>query len=172
LPERKLSVAEVHGIYDRCGLALVACACALVGEYALAEDIVHNVFLRALRGDLTLPESPLAYFYRAVRNAALNAKRDRKRDVPLPDSDGWLIHKGGDRVAALTLQRGLELLPAEQREVVILHQWSGLSFAEVAAVLEISSNTAASRYRYALEKLREHFRSPRKAEEVKDGASR
>jgi RNA polymerase sigma-70 factor (ECF subfamily) len=172
LPERRLSAADVRRIYDRHGPALVACACALLSDYSLAEDIVHNVFLRALRGDLAFPESPLAYFYRAVKNTALNAQRDRRRESPLPATDDWLVHKGGDRIASIALQRGLERLPTDQREIVILHHWSGLTFEEAAEALGISSNTAASRYRYALEKLRDHFQSSQKREVRQDVSSK
>jgi len=45
-------------------------------------------------------------------------------------------------------------LPVAQREVVVLHIWGGLTFEEVAQAIGVSPNTAASRYRYALEKLR------------------
>jgi RNA polymerase sigma-70 factor (ECF subfamily) len=46
-------------------------------------------------------------------------------------------------------------IPDEQREVIVLHIWGELTFAQIADLLEISANTAASRYRYALAKLRE-----------------
>jgi RNA polymerase sigma-70 factor (ECF subfamily) len=49
----------------------------------------------------------------------------------------------------------LAKLPEDQREVTILHIWGGLTFAQVAEVLGINSNTAAARYRYALAKLRD-----------------
>ena len=49
-------------------------------------------------------------------------------------------------------------LPPEQREVVHLKLWEGLTFEEIAAALEIPPNTAASRYRYGLDKLRELLR--------------
>jgi RNA polymerase sigma-70 factor (ECF subfamily) len=52
------------------------------------------------------------------------------------------------------VQAALELLPTAQREVLVLHVWGELTFAEVAAVLKVSPNTAASRYRYALTSLR------------------
>jgi RNA polymerase sigma-70 factor (ECF subfamily) len=164
LPERYLSAAEVRRIYDRHGSALVACACSILSDYPLAEDIVQNVFLRALRGDVSWPDSPAAYFYRAVKNAALNRKRDRGRETPLPPNEGWLVHKGGDRVAVMTLEQGLDLLQPEQREMVILHHWSGFTFEEAGEVLGISPNTAASRYRYALDKLRDHFQVSRKGQ--------
>jgi RNA polymerase sigma-70 factor, ECF subfamily len=140
----------------------------LAPDYALAEDIVHNVFLRALRGDLALPDAPLAYFYRAVKNAALNAQRDRRRESPLPANEDWLVHKSGDRFASFALQNGLDRLPADQREIVILHHWSGLTFEEAGEALGISTNTAASRYRYALERLRDHFHRSQKREAIQD----
>ena len=163
-------MANVRRIYDRHGPALVACACSLLTDYALAEDIVHNVFLRALRGDLALPESPLAYFYRAVKNAALNARRDRRRESPLPVDCDWLVHKGGDRTVSLALQNGLDRLPADQREIVILLHWSGLTFEEAGEALGISANTAASRYRYALKNLREQFQGSQKHEAIRDAS--
>jgi len=165
LPERYLSAAEVRGIYDRYGPGLVACACSIVSDFALAEDIVQNVFLRALRGDVPAPGSPAAYFYRAVKNAALNYKRDHARETRLPANDHWLVHKGGDQAAVLTLHKGLAILAPEQRDIVILHHWSGFTFEEAAEALGISPNTAASRYRYAIGKLREHFQLSQKVRE-------
>jgi RNA polymerase sigma-70 factor (ECF subfamily) len=50
-------------------------------------------------------------------------------------------------------------LPEEQREVIMLHVWGQMSFEETAAALGISPNTAASRYRYGLSKLREQFKT-------------
>jgi RNA polymerase sigma-70 factor (ECF subfamily) len=52
------------------------------------------------------------------------------------------------------LAAAVERLPNEQREVVILKIWNELTFAEIGNVLEISQNTAASRYRYALGALK------------------
>jgi RNA polymerase sigma-70 factor (ECF subfamily) len=48
----------------------------------------------------------------------------------------------------------LAALPEEQRTVVAMKIKGELTFEEIAAALEVSANTAASRYRYALEKLR------------------
>jgi RNA polymerase sigma-70 factor (ECF subfamily) len=52
------------------------------------------------------------------------------------------------------LDRALASLPSEQRDVLALKLDAGLTFEEIAAALAMSPNTAASRYRYALEKLR------------------
>jgi len=58
------------------------------------------------------------------------------------------------------LEAALKTLSDKESEVVVLSVWSGMSFAEIAEVTECSKSTAASRYRYALEKLRKlmkHF---------------
>jgi RNA polymerase sigma-70 factor (ECF subfamily) len=53
----------------------------------------------------------------------------------------------------------LQKLPPAQSEVVVLKIWEGMTFAEIGEVLGESPNTAASRYRYALQKLT-HFLQP------------
>ena len=45
-------------------------------------------------------------------------------------------------------------LPEEQREVVVLRIWGEMTLAEVALVLDVPENTVASRYRYALNRMR------------------
>ena len=56
------------------------------------------------------------------------------------------------------LEKALAALPEEQRSVAIMHLWEGMTFAEIGTVCGISSNTAASRYRYALDKMRDQLR--------------
>jgi RNA polymerase sigma-70 factor (ECF subfamily) len=101
--------------------------------------------------------------YRAVRNAALNARRNGLREAPLDAASAWFVHRGGDRDAALSLQAALIELPDEQREVVMMRIWSGMTLEEIAAATQVSLNTAASRYRYALEKLRQKLKPEKKA---------
>lgn len=52
-----------------------------------------------------------------------------------------------------SVRRILKSLPQSQYEVVILKHWENLTFAEIAEALDLSQNTVASRYRYAMEKL-------------------
>jgi len=162
LPERKLSAEDVRRLYDQHGPALVAYACAFVTDAAAAEDVVHQVFLRLLSAEIAMPDVPVAYVYRAVRNAALNARRSRQRDAPL-DSNGTVFERrDGNRESGLALQQALTELPEEQREVVVMRVWSGMTLEEVAAASGAPINTVASRYRYALEKLREKLQPYRK----------
>jgi len=61
----------------------------------------------------------------------------------------------GARDTHLQLAKAVRELPEHLREALTLRIWGGLSFPEIGAVTDVSENTAASRYRYALEQLRE-----------------
>ncbi len=79
-------------------------------------------------------------------------------ESPLETHVVWLEHRSGNREASLSLQAALSDLPEEQREVVLMRIWSGMTLEEVATATGVPLNTVASRYRYALEKLRERLK--------------
>jgi len=164
LAERHITADEVRRLYDQHGPALLAYACSFVADAAIAEDVVQRVFVKLLQGRIAVPDVPLGYLYRAVRNTALNVRRNGRREMRLDADSAWFAHRGGDREAALALQAALAELPEEQREVVLMRVWSGMTLEEIAGASGVSLNTAASRYRYALEKLRERLRPYRKGE--------
>ena len=146
---------QIRKLYERHSRGLFAYACSFVSSFASAEDALLQVFERLLRGDLEIEGEPAPYLYRAVRNVALNHIRNRSREVNLEDT--WLDSPSGMEQTGFELQSSLQDLPEEQREVILLHVWGEMSFEEVADALEIPANTAASRYRYGLSKLREQF---------------
>jgi len=154
----KLSADDVRRLYDQHGSALVAYARGFVTDAAAAEDVVHQVFLRFLSVEIRMPDAPVAYVYRAVRNAALNARRSGSRLTELNPQSSVFRHGGEDQEAALALERALAELPEEQREVVVMRVWSGLTLEEIAVAVGAPLNTIASRHRYALEKLRVKLR--------------
>jgi RNA polymerase sigma-70 factor, ECF subfamily len=146
---------DARGLYERHGRALLAYACALLRDPSAAEDVLHQVFLNVLRGKAAIDGDPVPYLFRAIRNTALNHIRGQSREVELAGAGVWLESPDGSTEESLALQSALATLPAEQREVVVLKIWGQLTFEEVAAVIGVSPNTAASRYRYGLEKLKE-----------------
>jgi RNA polymerase sigma-70 factor, ECF subfamily len=145
---------EVRQLYEQHGRALLAYACAFLHDPSEAEDVLHQVFLQLLRDGATQISSP-GYLFRAVRNHVLNQIRDRSREVALDSEAQWLESPSGSTETALALQSALRTLPEEQREVIVLRVWGQMTFDEVAGVVGISPNTAASRYRYGLAKLNE-----------------
>jgi RNA polymerase sigma-70 factor (ECF subfamily) len=86
---------------------------------------------------------------RAVREES--AETDRARLEPV----FFAPVEGEERRAAI--EAALARLSEEQREVLVLKIWGELTFDQIAAQLEISPNTAASRYRYALGALRKEL---------------
>jgi DNA-directed RNA polymerase specialized sigma24 family protein len=68
---------SVRRLYEAHARGLVAYACSFVTSFATAEDILHQVFERLLRGDLAITGAPVAYLYRAVRNIFRNKPRLR-----------------------------------------------------------------------------------------------
>jgi RNA polymerase sigma-70 factor, ECF subfamily len=157
LAQTKWNAADVQRLYERHGAALVAYACSFLPDFGAAEDAVHAVFVKLLRRSFVRPESEAGYLYRAVKNVALNTKRDFAREVPMETDQHWIVHRGGNAESALALQKVLGELPDEQREVVMMRIWSGMTLEEIGAATGVPLNTAASRYRYALEKLRERL---------------
>ena len=84
-------------------------------------------------------------------------KRRRKREesiVFLNDfQDVWLDPVMEEDEEAVILRTAVQNLSDKLREVIVMKTWGGLTFAQISETLAISPNTAASRYRYALEQL-------------------
>lgn len=128
-----------------------------------AEDIVQEAFVRFWRKEHDIANRGL--LYAMVRSIALDflrreSRRTRRESAVVSDSDqtvqpAFEIEDDSQRA----LVAALDLLPNEQREVLVMKIWNELTFAEIASVLEISQNTAASRYRYALAALKKNLLS-------------
>ena len=157
MPDHKLTAAHVTELYQKHGDALAAYACCCGLDFAAAEDAVQQVFLKLLRRDTPTPRMPVAYLYRAVRNASLNLRRNRRFETDPVEPEKWFVRDRGAPEEILALQTALRELPEEQREVVFLRVWSGLTLQEIADATNVPMNTMASRYRYALQKLRERL---------------
>ncbi len=87
--------------------------------------------------------------------------RRNRRMEPLPAEPPEIFAPAEDPDAAAFREAAslaLAALPAEQRSVVHLKLWEDLTFAECAEVLGIPANTAASRYRYGIDKIRDLLR--------------
>jgi RNA polymerase sigma-70 factor (ECF subfamily) len=147
----------VGRLFDAHGASLYRYALMVLADPAAAEDAVQQVFSGLLRPAVGIEvDDERRYLRRAVRNAcysALRRRRVRGEDEPL---SALLEPVSGERPLEerLALERAIRELPAEQREVVHLHVFEGLTFREIAEQCGDSINTVASRYRYAIERMR------------------
>jgi len=140
------------------GGSLYRYALMVLADPAAAADVVQAVFVALLRHGI-YPDSGERYLRRAVRNECFSALRRRRHDL-LADATPILEAVEADRDCPderLALERALRALPPEQREVVHLKVFEGMTFQEIADMTGESINTASSRYRYAIEKLRVHL---------------
>ena len=150
-------------LYDSFGPPLFRYALMILGRREAAEDVIQQVFTAVIDRGTRHIAAPETYLRTAVRNACyslLRASRVRGLDVPPGEELLEILPGAADPISTedrLALDAGIQSLPAEQREVVHLHVFEGLTFKEVAVATGESANTVASRYRYALEKLRASF---------------
>jgi RNA polymerase sigma-70 factor (ECF subfamily) len=153
----KLDRHQVRALYEQHGRVLLAYALTLLPDRAASEDVLHQVFVKLLQGNVAIAGPPVHYLYRAVRNTAHNYRRSHSREVALPSNGHWLEGPPALHDIGLALESALDELPSEQREIIVLHGWGQMTFEDAAEILEISANTAASRYRYGLAKLRDRL---------------
>lgn len=149
-------------LYNRFGQRLYRAAMGMLGARENAEDTVQEVFLSVFKSKKCLNQSQdlTAYLFTALRraagrNAVRRARAPRLSETAIKEAPAPLNqHDQNRNPYSKRLQRALLALPAKQREVIALKIDGELTFSQISLVMGISLNTAASRYRYALEKLR------------------
>ena len=158
---------DLERLYDDHTQALFAFLLNFTHDEDDTRDVLQEVFVKlACQPDaLCAVRDQRAYLIRLAHNAAIDLMRRRgararnheqfsaeqiSAFAPNTDPDEAAFCKG--------LAAALGQLPPEQRAVVHLKLWDGRTFGQIAAVLDIPLNTAGSRYRYGLDKLRELLR--------------
>ncbi len=142
-------------LYERFGARLYRTAMGLVGNRQDAEDCVQEVFAALVRSRQRLTEvhDLPAYLFASLRRQSVrSAERRSQQPRPLANEPA-APEPPGDDPRGDALRAALGSLNAEQREVIALKVEGKLTFEEIGRALDISPNTAASRYRYALARL-------------------
>lgn len=158
---------RIEGLYDEHARTLHAFLLNLTRSEADTKDILQELFIKLARQPklLTGIRDERAFLLRLAHNQAIDLIRRRAsqgRTVDeLTEASADLFQAAEDPdTTAFRQELSLALgeLPPDQRAVVHLKLWAGLTFEEIAEALELSPNTAASRYRYGLDKLRTRLR--------------
>jgi RNA polymerase sigma-70 factor (ECF subfamily) len=122
-----------------------------------AEDVVQEALFR-LTLEKTDLENPVAWLYRTVRNGAISQKRSDQRRAKRENAkrhEPWFEHDPANQLDAELVAETLQTLSPELREIITLHVWGELSFAEIAELLGTSKATAFRRYEEGLTALRQ-----------------
>lgn len=143
-----------EAFYEAKAAALILYGRALGLSHGEAEDVLQETFLALMQKD-DMPHEPEHYCLRAFRNRALNYRRSLWRRLTRElESIRWFEKSADESPAERAAMGQLAALPPEQREVIVLKIWNRCTFEEIGALLEISPNTAAGRYRYGLQKIK------------------
>lgn len=147
----------------------------MVKDADAAEDIFQETFIKAVRviddGRYTDNGKFLSWILRIAHNQVIDHFRARKQNRQVNEAEAGYDVLGSLRLAERNVEDALvseqieadirtlvELLPAEQREVVTMRYYGELSFKEIAEQTGVSINTALGRMRYALINLRKMIR--------------
>jgi RNA polymerase sigma-70 factor (ECF subfamily) len=158
---------EIERLYDEHAQPLFAFLLNFTRDEADTRDLLQEVFVKLAREPKLLDSvrEERAFLIRLAHNAAIDLIRRRgTRERTKENFAAEIIspfaqtNDPDEKVFRDELAVALGELPEEQRAVVHLKLWEGLTFEEIADALEIPPNTAASRYRYGLDKLRGRLR--------------
>lgn len=141
-----------------------------VKDSYLAEDIFQDTFIKVLKtlrkGKYREEGKFLPWVMRIAHNLCIDHFRKTKRHPKVTNNDGFDIfdilpfaddNAEQSMVKKQAHQKVRDLvnqLPDEQKEVVVLRHYAGMSFKEIAALTDVSINTALGRMRYALINMR------------------
>jgi RNA polymerase sigma-70 factor (ECF subfamily) len=152
--------AALRRIYLKYKDDLLNVARSLVWDLNTAEDCLHDVFVALASDGCRIRSNLKGYLLTSVVNRARDHLRRRAaghalhvhlQSQPHALTDRAHLQAPDDRIDIV--MRALEVLPAEQREVIALHLQGDMKFRQIAAMLDLSINTVQSRYRYGMERL-------------------
>jgi len=156
---------NLEELYDRYGEKLYHYLVVRLGSCQDAEDILQEAFYRFARYSVRwkMVKNPKAFVFKVARNEAnrfLKRKIAQQKTMQMnPDNKNAIasVIQGPNELSEKLLAESLARLPDDQREVILLKVFEEMTFKEISRVCGLSVNTAASRYRYGLSKLRLHL---------------
>ncbi|MGH9805186.1 MAG: RNA polymerase sigma factor [Candidatus Acidiferrales bacterium] len=161
-PDEELMLSFKNGdplafreLFDRYKNSIYGYVRRRVNDPGRAEEITQDVFLALVqrRNGYHVSASFRTYLYRIALNRIASEYRKKKESDPLPEEVP--AASGGDPAVVQQVREALAQLEPEQREIVLLREYQGLSYEEIAAVLSIPVGTVRSRLFRAKMALRE-----------------
>jgi len=162
--------AGLEVLIDRYKTKLYTSIYLLVKDEPLAEDIFQDTFIKVINtlrsGRYNEEGKFLPWVMRIAHNLVIDYYRKERRAPVVVNSDGFdifdVLQFSDESVETRMireqvhsdLRRMIQRLPDDQKEVLIMRHYGDMSFKEIAAVTEVSINTALGRMRYALNNLR------------------
>lgn len=153
---------KLDELYDRYGEKMYHYLALRLCSPEDAEDVLQEAFCRLAGYSVrwALVRNPKAFVFKVLLNEAnrhlarrIKQREDGQNNPRRLNNPGFFIEEPDERSAA-AVSEALSQLPDGQKEIIILKIFQEFTFKEIAGICGLSINTAASRYRYGLEKLR------------------
>jgi RNA polymerase sigma-70 factor (ECF subfamily) len=151
-------------IYDKYKIEMLKLSVVLTGDVNIAEDIVHDVFVKFAQSAerIKLIGSLKNYLVTSAINRVRNHLRDSNRrcEISLEGADSITSSEREPYQWAILSERlkllseALRQLPYEQREVICFRMEMDMTFSRIAMLQRTSVNTVKGRYRYGINRLR------------------
>ena len=148
----------IEALYEECAERLYRFAVARTRDAALAEDVVSETFLRAVREERRLPAAPparIAWLYRTAGNLIIDDFRRRRRDEERAKLIASTDPPAADERTHAELWIAVDRLPETQRTAVMLRYAQGMKITDVAEALGRSEGAVKQLLLRALRTLRE-----------------
>lgn len=151
---------QLERIIDEHQQQLFTFAFFRVGSYEVAQDIVQDVFIRFYENSrrLSAANNVKAYLYKTISNACTDylRKNAKIQFIAIENLVNELVENEEKQCLSeyLRIEEILENLPIDQAEILRLKFIDSLNFVEISDILNVNINTIKSRYKYAINKLR------------------
>jgi RNA polymerase sigma factor (sigma-70 family) len=131
---------------------------------AMPDDAVQEAFIDLAKNHVP-PDCPKSWLYTTTRRKAQNIARSEQRRRThqraaaeqrpvLEGHENWFRSTGSMQLVAEDVAQGLEMLEADERELLVARIWGDLSFEQLAKLLDCSASSAHRRYSAALQRLK------------------
>jgi len=146
-------------LYDACVASLYRYLTARLGPGDCAADVLQTAFVRAVQNRRRFADvrNPVAYMFQIARNEAARARAQAKRQQADWLTTETIEQTAEDRTPLDDIElaaTALAKLDPEQRELIELKIYAGLTYQDIAQIIGQPAATLATRYRRALESLR------------------
>ncbi len=153
--------AAFRELYQQTSGVIYGFAMSILRNKHDAEDVMHDAFIRIYTSAVTYRPSgnPMAWMLTIVRNLCLNRIRAGKVCEELSEYDNLAgaSNDSEDVLDRMVLETAMEVLDAEERQIVILHAMTGFRHREIAEILDLPTGTILSKYNRAMKKMRKEM---------------
>ena len=148
--------AAFRELYHQTSGAVYGFALSILKNRHDAEDVMHDAFIRAYTGAVSYVPmgKPMAWILTIVRNLSYNRLRSGEVCEDLSQYEHLVSADGEMSEDRIVLEKAMQILDFQERQIVILHAVIGMKHREIAELLDLPTGTILSKYSRSLKKIK------------------